>query len=549
MKKLLIIILLLFSFNAFGQVYFSNTRQTAAELRANDFFARVTALGKTLTYAQRIYYINIFDALITEGTLGTTRAGDSLVFLYVFPLAIAGDSSVAKLNILDTSYTLTTAGTVYWTDSGYVSNGTTGYLKTGFIPTADSSIFRLNSAIIGVYSKTDADGNYVDMGMLQASPLNSCLVFSRGSNTFTSRLNNLNAVSVTSSNNSSLGMFCTLRRSSAGLSQVVNDNIGGVSECASSAMPNIEMYIGAYNYSLKGISPRLYPYAFAGSGLSDNKIKNLFNTLNNTLTIFNYNVVESGDTSYMIRTVKQDGSGDFWTIQGAIDSTLVSKTNPRYILIYPGTYNEVSIDTKSYCHLIGTDKETCIIAGYHAAETDTVILFGESTIEWAGDECNIENLTITIQNGRYCIHADEECTGARTIYNCILEHKGNTEADTYHGHITGSIHAFGHGFHNSDTVIMRKVTASAVGRAFFSHTGTLGNTAGYFLVDSCEFTSTTDTVSGFIGYYVSNGDVYDIRETTFNEYFWIINDVSILGFLLLTNVVYDSYYCKTGTCF
>lgn len=61
--------------------------------------------------------------------------------------------------------------------------------------------------------------------------------------------------------------------------------------------------------------------------------------------------------------VAQDGSGDFTTIQAAVDATPANRTSPWLVFVKNGTYNElVRIPAdKPFIYLIGQDKEKTII--------------------------------------------------------------------------------------------------------------------------------------------------------------------------------------------
>jgi hypothetical protein len=135
MKKLLIIILLLFSFNAFGQVYFSGTRQPLYSTRATQFFDRCVTAGVTLTTAQKQWYDDsIFTPLLDSGLIGTTRAGDSIQALWCFALFPNGSANVAVLNLLSDSNTCLAVNSPTFTDSGVVGNGSSSYLNSNFNP-------------------------------------------------------------------------------------------------------------------------------------------------------------------------------------------------------------------------------------------------------------------------------------------------------------------------------------------------------------------------------------------------------------------------------
>ena len=61
--------------------------------------------------------------------------------------------------------------------------------------------------------------------------------------------------------------------------------------------------------------------------------------------------------------VAQDGSGDFLSVQEAINAAPDSLTSPYLIFIKKGSYEEnvVIPESKPYIHLIGQDREQTII--------------------------------------------------------------------------------------------------------------------------------------------------------------------------------------------
>lgn len=61
--------------------------------------------------------------------------------------------------------------------------------------------------------------------------------------------------------------------------------------------------------------------------------------------------------------VAQNGSGDYKTVQSAIDDAPTGRTSPWLIFIMNGSYKEIVIvpANKPFIHLIGQDKDNTII--------------------------------------------------------------------------------------------------------------------------------------------------------------------------------------------
>lgn len=114
---------------------------------SSNFIARTTGLNDT----QKTRYDTLICGLVTDAVFSKLDA------LYVFA---SPDSTTAKLNLVSLSFSpLTEAGTVTFTaDQGYASNGTTGYLDTGFNPTTAAGNYMQDSASYGACNTTNNAG-------------------------------------------------------------------------------------------------------------------------------------------------------------------------------------------------------------------------------------------------------------------------------------------------------------------------------------------------------------------------------------------------------
>ncbi len=92
--------------------------------------------------------------------------------------------------------------------------------------------------------------------------------------------------------------------------------------------------------------------------------------------------------------VKQDGSGDFTTIQAAINESQNYQNENSIIIVYPGVYSETSILYYNNNHSLlikGTDKNNCIIDGFNQQNSLLVNLGNSTTV-------TLKNFTI--RNGK-----------------------------------------------------------------------------------------------------------------------------------------------------
>lgn len=167
-------------------------------------------------------------------------------------------------------------------------------------------------------------------------------------------------------------------------------------------------------------------------------------------------------------TVKQDGTGDFTTLRGALDSIGTKANdvlNPYRIEIYPGTYDvladytDAEIGSAAYTqtdfvgpkllngmYLVGmgqTPDEVVLTASLDPNTWSNTVRGAISTLNCQGS-CGFENLTIEAHNIRYCVHDDYHTTlhkkVKRLVKNCVFRGYGisYTPSHTYGAATTSS---------------------------------------------------------------------------------------------------------------
>lgn len=315
MKKLLIILLLLIANIAISQhlkttgntigtsdTKVSRTLNTSVGLappyqgvtynvRAQAFFDRTKELGIILTDAQKSWYNDsIFVPLLDSGLIGTTRAGDSLACLWALVKFPNGSETVAKLNLLDTAYSLTNVNSVVFTDSGAVGNGTTSYLNTNFTPSLDSIIYKMNSGSIGVYCRTS--GTELRDLISGKDATNWALIMPSNVSIY-SGVND--AIGVNGASHGVGGankMWIASRRRYQTVMSFANGVLTNQGTANATGVVSVKLYLLARNNngSATNFSSRQISFAFIGSGLSDTKARALSNILNNSLKGRNLNV-------------------------------------------------------------------------------------------------------------------------------------------------------------------------------------------------------------------------------------------------------------------
>ena len=166
------------------------------------------------------------------------------------------------------------------------------------------------------------------------------------------------------------------------------------------------------------------------------------------MTIFESKYIKTFQ-SIITKTVKRNGTVgvdcDYTGrrgIQDAIDSVTDATIDKQYIIKASGVFEATEtghfdsvvksfILLKPYVHLIGTNKDDCVISGYLANNLGTGFLYSNhQTVYHNVANSRIENVTITGENLRYPIHIDGGRLGMKdvvqTLKNVKIWHKGNT---------------------------------------------------------------------------------------------------------------------------
>lgn len=171
--------------------------------------------------------------------------------------------------------------------------------------------------------------------------------------------------------------------------------------------------------------------------------------INYTPLVFELNVKTVKDFTIepIIITVKKDGTGDFATIRGAVDSILDanSETKPYIIEVYPGTYNVFEDYTDAEILSAGTEhytdssfvgikltdgislrgigaKEDIVIHGEVSTDYEQALRNNLSTLNMQGTNF-LENVTVTGKYIRYAVHDDFTSDGGanRIVKNCNFD--------------------------------------------------------------------------------------------------------------------------------
>lgn len=187
----------------------------------------------------------------TNGNIWTALQG-GLVYL-VSPTSVGA----SYYNLMSSSYTLTNGVAPAFSTSGWTFNGSTMYLKTGFIPSTEMT---LNTGFMAVYSKTNSQSS--------TFPIASSNTGGTAQWGFTLRntsnlaiFNAYNASTQTVSNTDSSGTFVFSLSSSTTKYIMRNGTVLASGGTASGSLPAFELYVGARN--LNGTASNFSPYNLA----------------------------------------------------------------------------------------------------------------------------------------------------------------------------------------------------------------------------------------------------------------------------------------------
>lgn len=211
----------------------------------------------------------------------------------IYPF-VGGTATTHKFNLkdprdLDVAYRLVFNGG--WTHSatGALPNGTNGYADTKLNPT--SALTSLSH--LSYYSRTDSTRSELNGGQDDQTSTSAQMYILGNKTTDVFSLSSNDAQRVTSSSTSTLGLYLVSRTSSTSLKGYKNaSNVGTNISSSTGAKPNINMYIGAFNYKNSGGAFTIYygnkecAFSSIGDGLSDAEATAFYNavqTFNTTL--------------------------------------------------------------------------------------------------------------------------------------------------------------------------------------------------------------------------------------------------------------------------
>ncbi|SDL07398.1 hypothetical protein SAMN05428953_12655 [Mesorhizobium muleiense] len=186
-----------------------------------------------------------------------------------FYMMAAADAQAGQRNWKADAFNLSEQGTIaFAADRGYTGDGATGYLATGFTPSAAGGQFALNSAHMSLWSRSNAQSTGISMGArTTAATAQALLILRNASDNGSFRLNQDVTTGSTVVANSSGGFVA--RRSAADATALWRNGVSlGTHNAPSTALPAAAIVIGAMNTG--GVIGSFSPYQFASVGFGGN---------------------------------------------------------------------------------------------------------------------------------------------------------------------------------------------------------------------------------------------------------------------------------------
>ncbi len=254
-------------------------------------------------------------------------------------------------------------------------------------------------------------------------------------------------------------------------------------------------------------------------------------------------------SAYNIVTVKKDGTGNYTTIQAALNSITDASPTKRYeVQVYDNHYAYTTSDynlistgasaifgTKDYVKVRGIG-ERKIIYGELPTNLTNADYAAHQTVYLDG-HAELENLYIIAKNTRYAIHY-ERANGATNwnklskLKNCKVEHLGCLDVPS--GERWTAPDALGQGTTTGVQNEFEGVEIVGARHGFRSHANTLSTFPNRFKFDNCVLTSTLD--GGFAAFIDNSPPTtekrfVELNNTQINGVFYFNNTTSSLVYM------------------
>jgi hypothetical protein len=239
---------------------------SAFDADAQAFFNRVTTAGGTLTDTEKTAVNTLVIALKADGIWDKMKA--------IYPM-VGASAAACSRNLKSDNFNGTFGGAITYSANGITSNGTTGYLDTGFNPSLHNSA---GSSHLSYYSRTSVTEAKVDIGCYGAgfANPNQIAIHYAGGITYYNP-NNTSDLQVRINEGSSQGFFIASRTSSTSIFGKRNNNTATTNTIAE-ARNNVKIFIlaASINNNPQFFNTKQCAFASIGDGLTTTDATNFY---------------------------------------------------------------------------------------------------------------------------------------------------------------------------------------------------------------------------------------------------------------------------------
>jgi hypothetical protein len=202
-------------------------------------------------------------------------------------LLAAENSQSALRDIAAAAAATATSSPTFTTDRGYAGNGSSSYIKTGFIPSSAGGNYTQNSASYGFWNRTSTTpaGGASPMGVIATQ--NAYLLPNGGASTLFARINAGFDASLGSTPGTYNGFWSHTRTAAAALAVYLNGVSTFTGTSSSTGLPTEEFYVCCVNAGSATPSSFVtlqFAAVFIGGGLTAQNNTDLYNALQTYMT-------------------------------------------------------------------------------------------------------------------------------------------------------------------------------------------------------------------------------------------------------------------------
>jgi len=260
---------------------------TATSSQSAAFLARATGITSN---TDKTNYDTMITGLVNDGVWSLLDA------LYILA---APDVATAKLNLVSSSFTITSHGTNIDTTgftaySGFTGNGSDRYLDTGCAPSAGTLNYQRDACSYGAYVLSNTAGsNSVEIGANDGAATIADLLSRQAGGNILMRVNNTSGVNVT--NATRAGMYVGTRTSTSNVPVYKNGNTTPIGTDTNgsqiiTSLPSFFILARDDSGTASSFSSEQLSAAFIGGAQTATNASNLSSRINTFMTAYGINV-------------------------------------------------------------------------------------------------------------------------------------------------------------------------------------------------------------------------------------------------------------------